>query len=322
MRASLLLGILLSLLVAAPALAEDTFEGKATGALRLNRIEGLVWAFTAPCDKGDDTQQRQCRRVRDTRAAELAGVTLLVDADKDAFDVGEWSAAKKSMPLRLSSCIRCSGVEIDGKTYFVIADKDLTAPKFEGGKFTTAAMADGIKQFNDEAPAKAFARSVGNARVQLLVRVPTKPQTTIDGKAVIALDLVGYRVYAPCDGAIVLASPKSGPAEADKKQCAAVAPLPEAKEQPKHDHLTPALISTGMKPVVDAANECFTKFGVAGKAKLKITIAGDGSVLKYEQQGDFANTPTGSCIDEAMTKASFPTTKKAKTTISFPITLQ
>jgi hypothetical protein len=314
--------ILLSLFLAAPALAEDTFEGKATGAVPLNRIEGLVWAFTAPCDRGDDTQQRQCRRVRDMRAAELTATTLLVDADKDAFDVGEWSPAKKSMPLRLSSCIRCSGVEIDGKTFYVIADKDLTSPRFEGGKFVTAAMGDAIKQFNDEEPAKAFSRSVGNARVQVLVRVPTKPLTTIDGKQVIALDLVGYRVYAPCDGAVVLASPKSGPAEADKKQCAAVAPPPETKQQPKHDNLTPALISAGMKLVVDGANECFTKFAVAGKAKLKITIAGDGSVAKYEQQGDFVNTPTGQCIDEAMTKASFPPSKKPKTTISFPITLQ
>jgi hypothetical protein len=129
-------------------------------------------------------------------------------------------------------------------------------------------------------------------------------------------------VFAPCDGSIILANPKSGPVEADKKQCAAVAPLPAQTAPPKHDTLSPALISDGMKPVVEASGECFKKFAVAGKAKLKITIGGDGSVMKYEQQGDFVNTPTGQCIDAAMTKASFPTSKKPKTTISFPITLQ
>jgi len=314
--------VLCVVLAAAPARADDSFETKAQGAHRLGRIESLVWALTATCDAGDDTQQRQCRRVRDTRAAEVAGATLLLDADKDAFDVGAWSPQKKSTPLTLSACIRCSGVELDGKTYYIVTDKDLTSPKFDGNKFKTAAMADATKQFPDEAAAKAYARSVSNARVQLVVKLPAKPRSVIDGKQVIAFDLLGYRVFAPCDGSIVLASPKSGPVEADKKQCAAVAPLATPTVPPKHDQLTPALISDGMKPVVAGADECFKKFAVAGKAKLKITIGGDGSVMKYEQQGDFINTPTGQCIDAAMTKASFPTSKKPKTTISFPITLQ
>jgi hypothetical protein len=259
--------VLLPLLVAAPAFA-DEFDTKAQTALRVNRIESVVWAFTAPCTDGDDTQQRQCRTVRNARAAQLAGATLLVDADKDAFDVGAWSAQKKSMPLTLSACIRCSGVEVDGKTYYVVTDKDLTSPKFEGGKFKTAPLADQAKQAGDEASAKAYARSVSNARVQLLVKLPAKPVTQIDGKQVLALDLVGYRVYAPCDGAIVLAQPKSAALEPDKKQCAAVAPIPEVKEQPKLDSLSTALISTGMKPVVVASVECFKQFVVAVKAKL------------------------------------------------------
>ncbi|HEY5923430.1 MAG TPA: hypothetical protein VIV11_17240 [Kofleriaceae bacterium] len=324
MRA-LVLFALLSLVVAAPAFAEDTFEARATGAQRVGRIESLVWALTAACDNGDDTHQRQCRRVRDARAAELTGPTLLLDADNDAFDVGAWSAQKKSVPVTLSACIRCAGVDIDGKTFFIVTDKDLNPPKFEGGKLKTGPMSDTAKQFADEAAAKAYARSVSNARVQVLVKVPRQRASSmlkVDGKSVIALDLVGYRVYAPCDGSIAVASPKSGPAEADKKQCAAVAPIAEVKEPPKLDQLTAALISTGMKPVVDDAGECFKKFGVAGKAKLKITIGGDGAVAKYEQQGDFANTPTGQCIDAAMTKAKFPASKKQKTVISFPIVLQ
>jgi hypothetical protein len=307
---------------AAPAFGDDTFETRAAGAQRLNRIESLVWALTASCDNGDDTHQRQCRRVRDTRAAELSATTLLLDADKDAFDVGAFSAQKKSVAITLSACIRCSGVDIDGKTFFVVTDKDLNPPKLAGDKLKTGPMSDTSKQFPDEAAAKAYARSVSNARVQVLVKVPAKPAMKVDGKNVLALDLVGYRVYAPCDGSVVVAQPKSGPVEADKKQCAAVAPIAVVKEVPKLDKLTPALISTGMKPVVEAASECFKKFGVAGNAKLKITIAGDGSVEKYEQQGDFANTPTGQCIDEAMTKATFPASKKQKTVISFPLVLQ
>jgi hypothetical protein len=213
--------IVLPLLLAATAHADDTFEAKASGAQKLGRIEGLVWAFTSPCENGDDTQQRQCRRVRDARAAELAGATLIVDADKDAFTVGAWSAQKKSLPLTLASCIRCTGVEVDGKTFFVFAAKEgNAAPKLAGGKLQTGLLYDNAKQFADEAAAKAFATSLGNARVQLIVKVPAKPRIAVDGKSAIALDLVGYRVVSPCDGSVVLASPASGPVEADKKQCA------------------------------------------------------------------------------------------------------
>lgn len=315
---------LLSILAAAPAFADDTFEAKATGAQRIGRIENLVWAFIAPCDAGDDTQQRQCRRVRDTRAAELAGATLLVDADKDAFDVGAWNAQKKSVPITLSSCIRCAGVEIDGKTHFVVAAKDgqlgALGAKLKGGKLETAAVHDNARPFPDEAAAKAFAKSVSNSRVQMIVKVPAKPKTTIDGKPVIALDLVGYRVYSPCDGSVVLASPQSGAAEPDKKQCGAIAH--GNANAPEVDVLTAPAINDAMKPVVDAANACFAKFGVAGKAKLKLTVIADGSVTTYDQQGDFVSTPTGQCIDAAMTKASFPRSKKPKTSISFPLSLQ
>ena len=313
--------IIVSLLAATPALANDTFESKAQGAQRINRLENLVWALTAPCDAGDDTQNRQCRKVRDTRAAELAGATLLVEADREAFDIGAWSAQKKSMPLSLSACVRCAGVEIDGKTYYVIANKDGNPPpRFKGGgKVEVGALTDIAKQFSDEKSATAFAKANTNARVQLVVKLPAKVKSSIDSRQVIHLDVLAYRVFSPCDGAVLLSTPKSGPVEADKKQCG---PIAGGKDGAEVDVLTPALINEAMRPVVELANKCFTKHGVGGKAKLKITIAGDGSVAKYEQQGDFVFTPTGNCIDSAMTKASFPRSKKSKTSLTYPINLQ
>lgn len=209
--------IALSLLVAGAAQADDTFETKATGALRIKRVEDLVWPLTATCDGGTDTQQRQCRKVRDTRATELASATLIIDADKESFSVGAWNAATKSAPLALSACIRCSGVELDG-TKWVVTGTGATTPKFEGGH-VTAKLHDNGKQFLDDKTAQAFAALVKNARVELLVKVPAKPKLVVDAKNVLALDVIGYRVYMPCDGSIVVASPSSGPAEGDKKQC-------------------------------------------------------------------------------------------------------
>lgn len=311
---------LLPLVIAAPA-AADTFEATAERAQRIGRIEGLVWALTASCDTGDDTQQRQCRRVRDARAAELAGATLLVEGDKDAFEVGEWSPQRKSVPVVLTACIRCAGVEVDGKTYYVVTGKDGTpSARILDGKLAGARVYDTAKQFPEEAAAKAFAGAVSNARVQFLVRVPAKPRTQVAGKPVIALDLVGYRVVSTCDGSVVVASPASGPTQPDRSQCGAIAPgNPDA---PEVDQLTAATVAQAMQPVVDAANACFERLGVAGKAKLKLTVASDGAVISYDQQGDFVGTPTGRCIDAAMKNASFPRSKKAKTMLSFPLTLQ
>src|SRR5207248_7819517 len=126
----------------------------------------------------------------------------------------------------------------------------------------------------------------------------TKPRRELEGKPGLQLDVLAYRDYTACDGAIVIANTPSGPAEADKKQCpkpVAAAPVPEA-EKPKLEALSSSMIRDAMQPAVDAAQKCFEQFGVAGKAKLKITIAGDGSLAKYEQQGDFVGTPTGDCI--------------------------
>ena len=289
------------LLVAATAHADDTFEAKAQGATRVKRIENVVWTLTATCDKGDDTENRQCKHVRDTRAAELAGATLLVDGDADAFDVAAYDAKKKSIALSLKPCVRCAGVDVDGKAWVVT-----------GG---TGTLYDNAKTFSDASAAKAWVKAIGNVHVQFLVKLPAKP---VEGKTV-KVDVVGYRVVSPCDGTVVVANPPSGAAEPDKLACRAVAAEP-AQGAPV-DALTPAVITEAMKDVVEASKACFEKMGVAGKAKLKLTITSDGYISRYEQQGDFTGSPTGACIDKALEKARFPASAKAKTTVSYPINL-
>ena len=303
----------------AHARAEDSFEAKAAGAQRIHRIEGLVWALTAACDAGDDIAQRQCRHVRDARAAELATQTLVVDADADAFEVGEWSPAKKSVPLTLNACIRCLGVELDGKTWFVVGSG--LAPHFENNRLKVATLHDNARTFPDEATAKQWIRAVSNVHVELLVKVGAKPRWSDANRNGIVLDVIGYRVFTPCDGGIICSSPISGTAAADKKQCGPVISGTEDTSLQEVEQLTAPIIDQAMQPVVEAAHDCYSHFAVTGKAKLKITVQGDGTIGKYEQQGDFTNTNTGACIDRAMKKAKFPRSKKTKTTVMFPITL-
>lgn len=317
------------LLLAAGALvsvasANDTFESRAAGAVRISHIDDIVWALTTPCSAGDDTQQRQCRRLRDVRAAQLSGATLIVDADRGSFVMGAWSPQKKSAALTLSGCIECDGVTVDGQTWYVVGTKEGNpAPKFEGGKVKVGLLHENARTFATEGVAKSFAAAAANAKIQLIVKVPAKAKWTDGGKQGIALDVLGYRVFSPCDGSVVCSNPKSGLGEIDKKACGAMASGTTAttKSATDPDAPSPAMIKRAVKPVVDGAKACYAKFKVAGKGKLKMAIGADGMLTEYEQQGDFANTPTGACIDLAVKNATFPSSKKPRTAVAVPISL-
>lgn len=195
-----------------------TFEAKAGEGHRLDHVEDLVWSLTATCSQGDDTAVRQCKRVRDARAAEIAGHTFVVEGDPEAFSVGAWDAAKKSVAVKLAGCVRCAGVAVDGRTFYVAGP----GPRFEGGKLHASYVYDTARVFPDEAAAKAWLHSIEKVRVQWIVR-PDKPRS-FAGKDVIPVEIVGYRVFAACNGAIVAASPASGAAEPDRKACNSPAP--------------------------------------------------------------------------------------------------
>ncbi len=318
------LALLPLLLAPAIAHADDSFESKAQGAVRVSRPEDFVWALTATCDKGDDTQQRQCRIVRDRKAKQLANATLLIDGDTDALELGTWSAAKKSVPMSLGACIRCNGIEVDGKTYY------LTGPgaKLDGTKVRAQSLYDNARPVGDEGSAVTWKNSVAGARFELVAKLSTNRRQQVGGKEILAFDILAWRVVNACDGAVVIASGPSGPGTPDKKACGAhagggggggggntSADLPDA--------LTPTMVNDAMKPVVTAARACFNRMKSSpGKTKIEITINADGTIAKHEQVGDFTGTPLGKCIDDALAKTTFPRTKKASTKIGYPLALQ
>ncbi|MBA2540269.1 MAG: hypothetical protein H0V17_11580 [Deltaproteobacteria bacterium] len=312
---------LLSLLLAAsPAFAEDTFEAKAQNAIRVARTDDLVWAMTASCDKGNDIHQRQCRLVRDRKAKTLIGPTLWIEGDSDALEIGKWSGAKKSVSVALSACVRCSGVDVDGRAVYVMG---AGAPKWENNKLRATALYDNARPFPDEAAAMSWSKSVANAKFQLLVKVApdaSKRRFAVSGKDGMQLEILAWRVVKPCDGSIVLSSVPSGQVEPDKKACTTTGGIVIPADA-SADALTQSMVSDAMKPVVAAARSCFQKFRMSGKAKIEISILADGSVEKFEQKGDFDGSPTAKCIDDAMAKVTFPKTRKPKTKIGFPITL-
>jgi hypothetical protein len=301
------------------ARADETFESK--GGQRIRDVADLAWALTATCEAGDDVQQRQCRLVRDARQKQLAGTTLLVDAKPAAFEVGAWSPAKKSIALSLSACIDCGGVAVAGKTYFLTGAN--AQPVSDGARVKTAArLLDTTRTFPDEATAKAWLKVVGAARVQLLVKVPDKgARWQVGGKEGLALDIIGYRVYGACEGTVIVASPPSGNVEPDKTACAKADGSADFQMEGEPGELTSRQVNDTLAPVVAAARGCFARDKIAGTARLELTIAADGSVAKYAQKGDFQNTPTGRCIDDAMRKVRFPKAS-SRANMVYPIQLK
>ena len=300
------------------------FEAMAERATTVARLDDIVWAFTGACTAGDDIQQRQCRLVRDKRAKELVGAILLVDGETAALELSKWSPQKRSLGITVTSCIRCMGIEVEGKKWLVIG---AGAPaRFEGQRLRTHVLHDSTQMFKDEASATAFTKSLEHARVQYIVKVGDKPKWNANGKDGLALEVLGYRVIAPCDGSIVASNPPSSTMPPDKKACGgevATDPSPEGPRPEKlPDGLTGQMIKLAMKPVLDAANACYARYKVIGKAKLVLTIDNEGRVTEYVQEGEFVGTPTATCIDTAVKKVTFPRTQKASTKVGFPIVLQ
>jgi hypothetical protein len=292
--------------------ADNSFEAHAQSAKRVHRIENVVWALTATCTAGDDTQQRQCRHTRDAQQAELARQTLLVDADAEAFDVGAWDASGKKIPFSITACIRCLGVEVDGATWYVVGTG--AQRSFKSDVLAAGPLGGGERAFRDQTEAAAWSRAVGNARVEMVVKVPSHPQWHDAGKNGLAFDIVAWRVYAPCDGAIVASSAPSAPVAPDKSQCV----LPPRAPKANVPDLSSSDIMGAMKPLVDAAKVCYSRFAVTGTARLHLRVLPDGTVGRYDQQGDFVNTPTGECVDKAAAKLEFPASKQG-ITIDFPL---
>jgi hypothetical protein len=101
-------------------------------------------------------------------------------------------------------------------------------------------------------------------------------------------------------------SPKN---EVDRKLASAdeEAPAPRKKvDAPPAHALTRSEIQSVMAGVQAKVSDCYRKFQVPGAADVKIAVGEDGSVTTVSVTGPVAGTPSGACVERAVSNATFP----------------
>jgi hypothetical protein len=61
-----------------------------------------------------------------------------------------------------------------------------------------------------------------------------------------------------------------------------------------------------MSGVQAKVSDCYRKFQVPGAADVKIAVGEDGSVTTVSVAGPVAGTPSGACVERAVSSATFP----------------
>lgn len=321
----LALATTIGLTALAPAVAaDDSFDDLAGRAAVLTAADvvGVAWSLTAACDQGDGAAIRRCRQIRDRRAKALRAGTWLIEAEPGAFAIGPWNPDTSSVPLTLVGCVACAQ-PVGG--LYIVSNK--AAPTFTGQVATAAGLHQVERPFPDETAANRWRRRAAGVRTQFVVRVAEAAGGLWerDGHKGLAVEILGFRAYEPCEGAIVFASPTAAPVAADQASCGKIVDEVVVDTGPKvvlPATLSPDDIKSTMKVVVAAAKVCFDDYGVPGRAKLIYTVTGAGAIAAYEQTGDFIDTPTGRCIDKAAKGLTFPATKKSSFAFTYPINVQ
>ncbi|HUH00642.1 MAG TPA: hypothetical protein VML75_01530 [Kofleriaceae bacterium] len=306
----------------------QSWDGAAAGAVELSShrsLAALFWSDAATCaGGGDDLAARQCKGIRAARKAHVATSKYLVRADASALVLAPGKDKRAALTLR--GCLACAErIDVGGKKLFVVAGAG--NPTLDGSAVVAPTL--GVTDVPGD---EAWRRDVlPRLRAELVVSVGASPATWKSGSADgYKVSVVGYRVVDPCEGKVLMAEPKSASVKPDKRFCTGkpVAKPVEDKgpEVPKEPELPAALTSnqirTGLEPARDAARKCFDAFGISGTALFRITISNDGAVVALVQKGDFKGTPTGTCVEKAVKEATFPKSKKRKTTIDYPFILR
>lgn len=302
-------------------------------------MQGLapyLWAYRASCDAiENDLQKRQCQGLRALRQQQIAGKNFLVRGDRRSFRLADFDPQQKGAPLFVYACFACTGpIDAQGQVLYVTGqgEKSVFGTQILGPVIYTEAL-----PFKTAEEAAQWKTEVGpRLRTEYVVRIPDSDVFwSASGVEGLSVEILGFRVYDPCTGKMVISQPKAKSLPRDESTCTgedlvALQRAREEAEKPKDvdpksklpPKLTPQDIQKTMEPVTVEAQQCFAVYGVAGEAKFRIKISGEGKVTEIEQTGYFKDTPTGDCMEAAIRAAQFPATQKDLTAVTYPLVLR
>lgn len=324
--------VLVLLVSANTARAQKSFDEVARGAEWVpskKALAPLFWAFAADCSKRkNDLARRQCELISAARKKAIAGKRFLVEADVNAFLADKYDPKKKTIAIGVRPCLACSApLKVGRKELYVVGDK----AKAKGDKVDP--MYTSTRSFATAKQAEEWRSDITKrVRTQFVVEIPATPAPWKAGtKSGFRVNIVGFRAYDPCDGRIVCASPQAARERPNRRACSGKAIVEDTR--PTDKKVTPVVetipyrlntrqIAAALRPAVRRARKCKDTFGMTGTAQFTITISADGKIIGLKESGDFVDTPTGDCIAKEVKKVTFPKSKKARTTITYPVILQ
>lgn len=321
--------------VAGVARAEKSFDDAAQGAKWVpskKALAPLFWAFVTDCKRYKNTlAQRQCELISSARKRTITGKRFLVEAGRKAFLVGKWDAKTKKVSIGVRPCLACdTPIKVAGKTLYVLGDQ--AKVKADKGVVSVAPRYTSVRTFKTKKHADKWkADLMKRVRTQFIVEFPNQLKTWKGGgKNGLKVSIVGFRVYDPCDGRIVCASPTAKRERPDRGSCKGKSIVADTrhtkKPTPKVDELpyrlSPRQIARALRPAVRRARKCKDTYGMTGTATYTITISADGRIIGLKETGDFVDTPTGNCIAKEFKTVRFPKSKKPRTTVTYPVILQ
>ena len=116
-------------------------------------------------------------------------------------------------------------------------------------------------------------------------------------------------------GGDALSDVLSGSSEEKDKPAAAKA------EDALPEKLSQGDLKKGMAPVAKKAADCYEKYQVPGLAQVKLTIEPSGKVAGAKVLGSYDGTPTGQCLLDAVSRASFPRSR-SPLSLTYPFMLR
>lgn len=327
---------------ATPTLAKSkakSWEVLAFNAVPIDQPQDLapyLWAYRETCENLDnDLARRQCLGLRAARRVQVASKTFAIGGDNRSLLAGTYDASVKGSPFKVYSCFACSRtIDARGAPLYVVGQGEITV---FGTQILGPVVHEMTNRFASAEEAATWKNDVApRLRAQYIVKIQDEePFWSKGGVQGVTVEVQGFRVHDPCTGKILLAIPKAKNLPADEKACtgedllalqrardAANAPPPVDPSSKLPERLSPKEVQVGLAPALEAAQQCYAVYGVAGEAKFRIKISGAGKVVEIEQSGYFQDTPTGECMEDAIRTATFPATQKPITTVNYPFVLR